>query len=86
MYPENTRGTILREHSWITGLSALADMKEPDELHTSRVIRNEPLSEGDAMIVSGEQSAEKRTNSRMSATFFIAVILPPMQTLVNVKL
>lgn len=76
MYPENTRGTIVREDAWIAGLSALTDMKDPAELQTSRATRNVPLSEGEAIIVSGEQSAEKRTNNRMSAIFFIDIILP----------
>jgi len=76
----------LREHSWITGLSAFTDMKEPDELQTSRAIRNEPLSEGDAIKVSGEHRAEKRTNSRISATLFISVILPLIHDTVNIKL
>jgi hypothetical protein len=86
MYPENTRGTILRKHSWIAGLSAFTDMKEPEELQTSSVTKNVPLSEGDAIMVSGEQRAEKRTNNKMSALFFIASILPLIQTLVNIKL
>ena len=74
MYSENTRGTILREHSWIAGLSALTDVKEPEELQTSRVIRNEPLSEGDAIIVSGEQRPEKSTINRRKANFFMNLI------------
>lgn len=86
MYPENTRGTIVREHSWIAGASAFTDMKEPEALQTSRVTRNEPLSEGAAIMVSGEQSAEKRTISRMNATFFMAAILPRIHGAVNIKL
>lgn len=70
-YSENIRGTILREHSWIAGLSAFTDMKEPEELQTSRATRNEPLSEGEAIMVSGEHKAEKRTSSSMSAHFFM---------------
>ena len=85
MYSENTRGTILREHSWIAGLSAFTDMKDPAELQTSRAIRKEPLSEGDAIMVSGEQRAEKRTISNISATFFMCIILPPVQTLVTIN-
>jgi hypothetical protein len=86
MYPENIRGIILKEHSWIAGLSAFTDMKEPEELQTSRVTRNVPLSEGEATIVSGELRAEKRTNNKISALLFIASILPLIQTLVNIKL
>jgi hypothetical protein len=52
MYPENTGGTILREHSWIARLSASSDMKEPDVSQTSRAIRNMSLSEGKTTIVS----------------------------------
>ena len=74
MYSENTRGTILREHSWIAGLSALTDMKESEELQTSRATTNVPLSEGDTIIVSGEQRAEKRTISRISAGFFMRLL------------
>ena len=74
MYPENTRGTILREHSWMAGLSAFTDIKEPEAWQTSRATRNEPLSEGDAIIVSGEQRAKNRTISRISAHFCIALL------------
>jgi hypothetical protein len=86
MYPENMRGIRLREDAWMAGLSAFTDMKEPDELQTSRAIRNESLSEGEATMVSGEQRAAKRTNNKMIALFFMAFILPLIQTLVNVKL
>lgn len=77
---------MLREHSRIAGLSAFTDMNEPDELHTSGTTRYEPLSEGAAIMVSGEQSAEKRTISRMIATFFMPVILPLIYATVNIKL
>jgi len=86
MYPENAGEAIAREPSWIAGLSAFTDIKEPDEWQTSRAMRNESLSEGDAMIVSGEQSAENRTNSRIRADFFMTGILPSIHDTVNIKL
>jgi len=70
-YPKNTRGDIVQRYSWIAGLSPLTDMKEPEELQTSRAATNVPLSEGDTIIVIGEQRAEKRTISRISAGFFM---------------
>ena len=73
-HPENTRGTILREHSWIAGLSALTDMKEAEELQTSRAATNVPLSEGDTIIVIGEQRAEMRTISSISSGFFMGLL------------
>lgn len=85
-YPENTKGTILSEHSWIAGLSAFIDINEPAEWQTSRAMRKEPLSDGDAMMVSGELRAEKRTISKISATFFMRAILPSIKTVVNIKL
>lgn len=61
----------MKEHSCITGLSAFTDMKEPEELQTSREQILELLSNGEAITASGTQRATKRTSNTMITPLFI---------------